>query len=77
MTNYEKMIQLVKSDASKDQIKAWAYMNRVTVCMLPYEAEEMKPMLKSVDAFMNTKDYQIGLDEDEVWDKFLDAEYVN
>jgi len=78
MTNYEKMKELVGSTATKEEVKAWAYMNRVTVSILPYEAKEMKPMLNSVNHFMSTKLYSDNvLEEDVLWDKFLAEEFAS
>lgn len=72
MTNYEKMIELV-GEADKKTIKDWAYMNRVVVCCLHFE-NHFESMEKSVDQFMESKDY--SSDEFKNWDKFLDAEFI-
>lgn len=75
MTNLEKMNELVKASATKEQIKNWAYANRITVCNLHLDCEEFECMEKSVDTFLDTYDY-FGMDEHEAWDKFLDVDYI-
>lgn len=72
MTNLEKMNELVGASASKEQIKSWAYMNRVVVSCLHFE-QEFEGMEHSVDCFMESPEYSD--DEHENWDKYLDAEY--
>jgi hypothetical protein len=74
MTNYEKMLEIVNINASKEQIKNWAYMNRIAICCLFYEPE-FKIMKKSVYDFMETDLY--CNDEHENWVKFLDLEFIN
>lgn len=74
MTNLEKMNNLVRQNATKQQIKEWAYMNRILVCVLDLE-QEFEPMANSVKAFMDTDEFKQCKDEHEVWDKFLDAEF--
>jgi hypothetical protein len=73
MTNLEKMNELVGSDADKDQIVKWAYMNRILVDCLHLE-EEFESMKNSVNSFMDNCEFNSN--ELEVWDKFLDTEYV-
>lgn len=73
MTNHEKMIELAGSEADKETIKQWGYMNRITVSVMDYE-KNFECMEDSVKHFMESKHY--SEDEDENWDKFLDAEFV-
>jgi hypothetical protein len=75
MTNLEKMNELVGTNADKNQIGNWAYMNRITVDCLHLE-EEFVSMTQSVDNFTDTDFYFHCDDEHEMWDKFLDAEYI-
>lgn len=75
MTNLEKMNELVKSNATKEQIKSWAYMNRITVMSLPLE-EEFNELEHSVNHFIENYDYHSKANEHDVWDNFLDAKYV-
>ncbi|MGD6876900.1 hypothetical protein [Bacillus infantis] len=75
MTNLEKMNKLVDSNANKEQIKKWAYMNRILVESLQFEGE-FEEMESSINAFMETDAYFDVHDELKLWDNFLDAEYV-
>lgn len=75
MTNFEKMNELVNGNADKDQIIKWAYMNRILIESLQLE-EEFEEMESSINAFMDTDAYYDFHDEFDLWDKFLDAEYV-
>jgi len=73
MTNLDKMNELVGSNAPKEEIKTWAYMNRVPVSCLHFE-EKFEAMEQSIDHFIASDNY--GSDEHENWDQFLDAEYI-
>ncbi|STO12752.1 Uncharacterised protein [[Flavobacterium] thermophilum] len=76
MTNLEKMNELVGSNANKDQIIRWAYMNRIHVVELPLE-EEFECMQQSVDTFCESEDFQNYIDDEfKLWEKFLEAKYV-
>ena len=78
MTNLDKMNELVSNNADKETVKNWAYANRIWLCSLPDE-DEFKNMENSVNAFIKTDFFQENMMGDErlVWDKFLDADYVN
>lgn len=56
MTNLEKMNDLVGTNADKEQIINWAYMNRVLFDSLFLE-KEFEVMEKSVMAFVETDPY--------------------
>ena len=73
MTNYQKMLELTGSKATKEGIKGWAYMNRVSVSEVYYD-EPFECMKASAVVFMGSGDY--NKDEHKNWDKFLDCEYV-
>jgi hypothetical protein len=75
MTNLEKMNKLVGSNSDKEQIIKWAYTNRTLVDCLHLE-EEFEEMTNSVNAFMDTEFYQNCDTEFDLWDKFLDAEFI-
>ena len=72
MTNYEKMLELTGARATKEEVKSWAYMNRIWVLEMA-DDEPFKPMKASVETFINS-DY--SGDETENWTRFLDCEYV-
>ena len=74
MTNLKKMNELVGASANVEQIKSWAYMNRICVCVL-HEEDEFKIMEKQVDHFVESDLYSD--DERENWSKFLDAEFID
>jgi hypothetical protein len=76
MTNLEKMNELVGAKVDKEHIKKWAYMNRIIVDCLHLE-EEFSSMTRSVNTFMDTEFYQNCCDEYKLWDKFLDAQYID
>lgn len=75
MNNLKKMNELVSSEATKEQIKDWAYMNRILVTDLEFE-EEFETMVKSINSFVESNLFSEELTELELWDRFLDAEYV-
>lgn len=75
MTNLEKMNELVGSKADKEQIINWAYMNRILMDCLHLE-EEFDVMTNSVNAFMDSEFYQNCNTEFDLWEKFLDAEFI-
>ena len=75
MKIWEKMNELIGSEASKEQIKSWAYMNRIMVMSIHLE-EAFEALEKSVDAFIETFDYHGNPDEQAVWDAFLEFEFV-
>lgn len=75
MTNLEKMKELVGSNATKEQIVNWAYMNRITVMELAFE-EEFIWLENSVNHFIEEYDYHSKDDEHDAWNAFLDAGYV-
>lgn len=76
MTNLEKMIELVGSEASKKEVIDWAFMNNIYVAVLPLE-EEFKEMKNSVLDFMDSNDFNDHLhDELKLWDLFLDREFI-
>ncbi|WP_433956972.1 hypothetical protein [Cytobacillus horneckiae] len=75
MTNIEKMNELVGTNATKKEIKNWAYQNRIHVVSLHLDAEEFSEMEKSVDAFYNSDSF--SADEHANWEKFLDSEFVS
>lgn len=74
MKNIDKMRELVNSNASKEQIIEWAYLNRVWLDDLLIEPgfEEMQ---ESIMHFFD-KNWLVDEDEREVWNKFLDSEFV-
>ena len=74
MNNLEKMNELVSSDATKEQIKDWAYMNRILITNLEFE-EEFETMKNSVNVFIESEDFSEECSELELWDRFLDANY--
>ena len=74
MNNLKKMNELVGASANVEQIKSWAYMNRICVSILHFE-DEFKIMKKSVDHFVESNLYND--DEHENWSKFLDAEFID
>ncbi|MBD1379130.1 hypothetical protein [Metabacillus arenae] len=77
MTNLEKMNELVGTiNSAKEQVINWAYMNRIPLCCLCDE-QEFEEMENSVEAFMDTVFYMNSDDENEIWDKFLDANYID
>lgn len=77
MTNLEKMNELAGSKADKEQIKQWAYMNRVFVGCL-YDEPEFYGMERTVIHFMESDFYTDNFeDETKLWDGFLDFEYVS
>jgi hypothetical protein len=76
MTNLEKMNELVGTEADKDQIMQWAYMNRVVVDCLHMESE-FELMENSIKAFINADNFEFTGNELEMWEKFLDAEFVS
>lgn len=73
MTNLEKMNELVGTNVTKEQIKNWAYANRIHVMELHYE-DEFDSMANSVEEFNNSD--QVTTDEHENWDNFLDREFI-
>jgi hypothetical protein len=76
MTNLEKMNELVGSEATKDQIVKWAYMNRIYVGGL-YDEGEFSTMELSVLNFMESDFYNDNvLDEFALWDMFLESKFV-
>lgn len=75
MTNLEKMNELVGSKANKEQIVKWAYMNRILVDCLHLE-EEFDGMTTSVNFFTDTEFYQTNDNEFELWNQFLDSEFL-
>ena len=75
MTNYEKMLELTGDTATKEQVKSWAYMNRVTVSEMCYD-KPFECMEKSVDVFSESDKYELGGNEHENWDRFLDCDFV-
>ena len=75
MKIWEKMNELVGSKEDKEQIKRWAYMNRIMVMSIHYE-EEFEILEKSVEAFIEQVDYHGHADEHEAWDAFLEFDYV-
>ena len=75
MTNHDKMLELTKSKSNKEQIKSWAYANRILVDCLHLE-EEFEEMTDSVNHFMDAEFYQNCDDEFELWDKFLDSDFI-
>lgn len=74
MTNLEKMNQLVGANVNEEQVKHWAYNNRITVDCLHFE-EEFESMEKSVDKFINSELYSV--DEFKNWDEFLRMNYID
>lgn len=76
MTNLEKMNQLIGIDASKEQILKWAYMNRILFDSV-YLEEEFEGIEKSVKSFAETIPYEESNTEFDLWDKFLDAEFIS
>lgn len=75
MTNLEKMNELVGTNGNKKQIINWVYMNRILVDCLHLE-EEFDEMTDSVNAFMDTEFYMNNDNEFELWEKFLETEFV-
>lgn len=73
MTNLEKMNELVGAAANEEQIKHWAYDNRVTVSVLHLESE-FKSMERSVEVFLDSENYID--DEFKNWDEFLGKEFI-
>jgi hypothetical protein len=73
MTNLEKMNELVNSDATKKQVIEWAYMNRIWLADLP-EEKGFFEMQKSVDSFLKSEKTLRG--EHEMWEDFLDAQFI-
>lgn len=73
MTNLEKMNELVRSDADKEQIKNWAYMNRIHVVDL-HLVKQFEQMEDSVDHFISQGKYDLE-DELNAWDLFLESKY--
>lgn len=67
------MNQLVGTNVTNEQIKDWAYNNRITVSILYFE-EEFSPMKKSVEGFMHSDSYSD--DEFKNWDLFLEEKYI-
>lgn len=76
MTNLEKMNELVGSNADKEQIIQWAYMNRILFDCVHLEVEFEK-MGNSVVAFIESSGYSESNTEFDLWNKFLDAEFVS
>ena len=75
MKVYEKMNELVDSEGTKDQIKSWAYANRICVCDVPFE-EEFETLEFTVEKFIEEVDYHGMTDEHKAWDLFLEYEVV-
>ena len=75
MKVYEKMNELVNSDATKDQMKSWVYANRVCVGGLHLE-EEFKSLETTVEKFIDEVNYHGMTDEHNAWDLFLEYEVV-
>jgi hypothetical protein len=65
------MNELVGSTATKEQIKQWAYMNRISVDVLDYE-DEFESLKEYVDQFVKSDLYSD--DEHKNWDLFLNVE---
>lgn len=76
MNVLDKLNELVRSSATKEQIIEWAYMNRVMVMGMYYEEEAFGVLEKTVESFIEGEDYHGIADEHEAWDKFLDYEYI-
>lgn len=74
MTNFEKMNELVGTKATKEEIKNWAFHNRIHVICLHIEEEKFSKMKNSVEHFVNSDLFDD--DEHKNWDRFLDSEYV-
>lgn len=76
MNNLEKMNKLVGTSVDKEQVINWAYMNRILFDSL-HLVEEFQVMEKSIKAFAETTPYSEINTEFDLWDKFLDAEYIS
>jgi effector-binding domain-containing protein len=77
VTNLEKMNELVGSNATKEEVIKWAYMNRIHVGELALEPE-FEEMYNSVENFCNSNDYADNIDDEfKLWSKFLDSEFVS
>lgn len=74
MTNLEKMNELTESRATKEQIKNWAYFNRIHVCSLYLDEESFATLENSVEHFVNSDLF--GEDEFKNWEHFLDSEFI-
>lgn len=72
----DKMNELVKASATKEEIINWAYINRVMVMGMYYEEKEFEVLEKTVEKFIESEDYHGIADEHEAWSKFLDYEYI-
>ena len=69
------MKELVNAiNTSKEQIITWAYMNRVLLSDLA-EEEIFQVMKKSVEDFMEKEAKELNTEYD-MWDVFLDSEYI-
>lgn len=62
MNNLEKMNQLVGASATKENIKNWAYENRILVFALGYE-EEFESMENSIESFSQSPEGQSDVTE--------------
>lgn len=76
MNVLEKMNELVGGQATKEQIKNWAYMNRITVMQMPDE-DEFVTLEETINRFIEEYDYHSKPDEHEAWSAFLDFEYID
>ena len=76
MKIWEKMNELVGSAGTKEQIKSWAYHNRIVVMDVHFE-EEFEVLAASVDAFIETFDTHGNPDEHAAWDAFLEFDFID
>jgi hypothetical protein len=76
VTNHEKMISLVNSTATPEDIVDWAYMNRVCLADLPFEPQ-FTCMKASVDKFFEAHSpINDAQGEVQAWREFLACQYV-
>ncbi|MGN7183663.1 hypothetical protein [Cytobacillus kochii] len=77
MTNNEKMKELLGMNVSKQTIIQWANMNNIHVGELALE-KGFEKMFNSVESFCNSQTYVDGfIDQQEMWEKFLDSHFVS
>lgn len=74
MTNLEKMNEIVGTEATKEQVVKWAYMNRIHVFDLHHQ-KEFQSLESTVDRFYDT--HEFTGDEFKDWEDFLDSDFVN
>ena len=74
MNVLEKMNQCVGTTATKNDVTAWAYRNRILVLDICDEDPKFETLRKTVETFAASD--QFSDDEHDNWSRFLDLTYI-